>query len=118
MNPQERETIFRRWTAEHAGMIARGVRGFANDAADRDDLHQEMLLALWKAIPAFRSESKVSTFVYRVLHNTALTWLRRSQRSRLEPMFAPELIPDTPTDDGRVFDVLQRHIDSLGPIDR
>ncbi|HYD82514.1 MAG TPA: RNA polymerase sigma factor, partial [Opitutus sp.] len=49
-----------------------------------------LLLAMWRAVPAFRGGAQASTFVYRVAHNAALTW-RRSQKNyaaRLE-RFAP-----------------------------
>jgi len=43
---------------------------------------QEMLVCLWKALPAFRCESKESTFTYRVVNNCALTWVRGETRRR------------------------------------
>ena len=118
MKPQEREAIFRRWTADHTAMIARAVRGFAADSTDRDDLQQEMLLALWKAIPAFRHESKASTYIYRVLHNTALTWFRRSRKAHAEPMVAPDELMDTRTDANRLLGLIHDHIHALGAVDR
>ena len=43
---------------------------------------QEMLVCLWKALPAFRGDSKESTFTYRVVTNCALTWVRGEARRR------------------------------------
>lgn len=37
---------------------------------------QELLLAVWRAVPLFAGASKPSTFIYRVAHNAALTWRR------------------------------------------
>jgi RNA polymerase sigma-70 factor (ECF subfamily) len=47
----------------------------------RDDLLQEIRLALWKALPGFRGECSLRTFVYRVAHNRGLShvWRRRQQ---------------------------------------
>lgn len=85
MHESERERCFVEWTTAHAAIFHRVVNGFAQ-GADRDDLMQELLLATWKAIPAFREGSLPSTFLYRVTHNAALTWKRgeRSRRERLE----------------------------------
>ena len=85
MDESERERRFAAWTTAHAAILHRVVNGFAQ-GADRDDLMQEILLATWKAIPAFREGSLPSTFLYRVTHNAALTWKRgeRSRRERLE----------------------------------
>jgi RNA polymerase sigma-70 factor (ECF subfamily) len=46
----------------------------------REDLLQEVHLALWKALPGFRGECSLRTFVYRVAHNRGLThvWRRRT----------------------------------------
>ncbi len=79
MNRGEQESTFRMWIAQYQGVLVHLARGFAN-AADQDDLVQEMLLAVWHAVPAFRSESLPSTFIYRVAQNTALTWHRRAKR--------------------------------------
>jgi DNA-directed RNA polymerase specialized sigma24 family protein len=39
----------------------------------RDDLVQEIALAIWKAIPRFRGDSSERTWVYRIAHNVAIT---------------------------------------------
>jgi RNA polymerase sigma factor (sigma-70 family) len=78
----EREQIFGEWMAGHGAIVVRTARAFAR-GADRDDLEQELLVAIWRAIPAFRGGSSVATFLYRVAHNAALTW-KRSERSRRE----------------------------------
>lgn len=62
-------------------MLHHVANGFA-EGADRHDLMQELLLSVWKAIPAYRQESQASTFIYRVAHNTALMWKRRERNYR------------------------------------
>src|SRR5690606_24646160 len=57
------------------------ARAFAT-GADQHDLMQELLLALWRAAPAFRGEAAPSTFIFRVAHNRALTWRRSEARRR------------------------------------
>lgn len=74
-NREHRKT-FEEWVSSHAGILHHVVNGFAA-GDDRQDLMQELLLAVWKAVPAFRGESKVSTFLHRVTHNAALTWRRK-----------------------------------------
>lgn len=79
MDRREQEATFRRWIAQYQGVLVHLARGFAH-TADQDDLVQEMLLAVWHAVPVFRGESSPSTFIYRVAQNTALTWHRRAKR--------------------------------------
>jgi RNA polymerase sigma-70 factor (ECF subfamily) len=83
MTGQEQETTFRRWLEQHLGLILKVVRGCAESPQDQDDLFQDVLLQLWSSIPAFRGESRETTWIYRVAFNTALAW-RRSERRRRE----------------------------------
>jgi len=43
-------------------------------------LKQEILIQLWKAFPKFRNESKLSTWIYRIALNTAISNLRKEKR--------------------------------------
>ena len=47
----------------------------------REDLLQEIRLALWTALPKFRGDCSLRTFVYRIAHNRAMThlWRRKVQ---------------------------------------
>lgn len=62
---------------ENAPAIARMVASYARTSADRADLRQEIALALWTALPRFRAECSERTFVLRVAHNRALTFLSK-----------------------------------------
>ena len=76
---------FTDWLKEYGRIIHHAVNGFAA-GTDRDDLRQEVLLAVWKSIPSFREQAKASTYLYRVCHNAALLWSRteRNYRQRVE----------------------------------
>jgi RNA polymerase sigma factor (sigma-70 family) len=53
----------------------------ASYEADRElarDLAQEIFLALWRALPAFRGESSLRSFAARIAHNRAVTHVVRS----------------------------------------
>jgi RNA polymerase sigma factor (sigma-70 family) len=78
MTSSEQDACFERWMRDHVAILYRVANAFAL-GADRHDLMQELMLAVWKAVPQFRGESKPSTFLYRVSHHAALTW-KRSQR--------------------------------------
>jgi RNA polymerase sigma factor (sigma-70 family) len=57
--------------------LRRLAASYEANPAQREDLVQEMLLALLRALPRFRGESSERTFVYRVAQNRALTHLLR-----------------------------------------
>lgn len=62
--------------------------------ADAEDLFQEVALALWTALPNFRGESSERTWVYRVAHNTAISFVARQRKRReREPVQPPPAEP-------------------------
>ena len=81
--------MFRRWIGEHRGILLRIAGAFAG-ADDRDDLVQDMMVALWHAIPHFRGDASPATFIYRVAQNTALAWRRGQRRRPPHDSLAPE----------------------------
>jgi len=62
----------------HGPALWRVIASYAPVGAERDDLAQEVLLAVWKALPRFRGESSPRTFVLRIAHNRCLSasWQR------------------------------------------
>ena len=67
----------------HQRVLISIARSYAS-TADRDDLLQDMLLALWHALPGFEARSSETTFVYRVALNTALAWNRKERKHHRE----------------------------------
>ena len=72
------EQLYRRHHARVHGVIARLV---GQAGARAEDLVQEAFVRAWQALPAFRFESAVSTWLHRLAVNTALMELR-SRRGR------------------------------------
>lgn len=115
-----RDARFAGWMQEHLGVLHRISRAFA-EPADQRDLLQELMLAVWKAAPAFRGDSAASTFIWRVAHNRALTWVRREHGRRRRDAEAWREAALTPADGGEDADLLERlyvAIRRLGPLDR
>jgi RNA polymerase sigma-70 factor, ECF subfamily len=77
----EQDSLFGQWLDAHAAVLHHVANGFA-EGVDRHDLMQEVLLAVWRAIPAFRGGAQEGTFIYRVAHNAALTWKRTQKNYR------------------------------------
>jgi RNA polymerase sigma-70 factor, ECF subfamily len=79
---------FARLIESYAGPIRRLCAVYAADPADREDLFQDICLAIWRALPAFRGDASERTWLYRIAHNVALTWQTRTRRrqSRETPL--------------------------------
>lgn len=122
MDIAEQQQRFTGWLREHSAILHHVVNGFAA-GDDRNDLLQEVLLAVWKSIPAFRGQAKPTTYLYRVSHNAALLWTRteKNYRRRVEQFsasapseFAAE--PDSLTDErlAKIYAAIR----ALKPLDR
>jgi RNA polymerase sigma-70 factor (ECF subfamily) len=108
--------------ASHGDALHRIAHVYAGGDGEDEDLYQEILMEAWKALPSFRGDSSLSTWLYRVALNTALTWRRRSARRRnhraamtagIEPLGSPS-VPGAPQRSERA--ILRHFLDSLtGP---
>src|SRR5260370_36043942 len=75
------EHHFDRLVAANGLALTRLAASYTNTPSDRDDLLQEIAMALWQALPGFRGECSERTFLFRIAHNRAIAHLARS-RSR------------------------------------
>jgi RNA polymerase sigma-70 factor (ECF subfamily) len=92
MSERDDDTGVRRILREYGALLVRVAAGYADTAADRDDLVQEIVIALWRALPSFRGESSERTFVFRVAHNRGISYSLR--RRRFEPLPDAEGLTD------------------------
>lgn len=65
---------------KNQGIIHKVCNIYCDTDDDRRDLFQEIVAQLWKSYPTFRRESKVTTWMYRVALNTAITSFKKSKR--------------------------------------
>lgn len=124
--PKDYESQFRRWLDEHAGLLWKVVRSFTEGPPDCDDLLQEVLLQVWLSMPAFRADSKATTWLYRVALNTALAWKRRETKHRERRDGLPlaleivdrRAVPGAPPPDQEAIDRLYEAVRALAPTER
>jgi RNA polymerase sigma-70 factor (ECF subfamily) len=124
MPADARDELFATWMRDHLPILHHVVHAFAT-GADRHDLMQEIMLGLWRAAPAFQGDSRSSTFVYRVAHNTALLWHRTERRHRRRLAVAADIDWMARPDAGRNrsdtparLDALYAALRLLPPVDR
>lgn len=100
------ETQFLEAVKTSQGIIYKLVGLYANNAEERKDLYQEVLLQAWKAWPSFRGEAKFSTWLYRICLNTILTQKRKPQR--IDYLDSLEPIEHLATDQSSRLDDVER----------
>jgi RNA polymerase sigma-70 factor, ECF subfamily len=69
---------------QNQGIVHKICNLYFGNRLAREDYQQELIIQLWKAFPAFREESKFSTWMYRVCLNAAIDILRKE---KLQPRF-------------------------------
>jgi RNA polymerase sigma-70 factor (ECF subfamily) len=62
--------------------LRRVAAAYETDPSRREDLFQDICLAIWQALPRFRGESSERTFVFRIAHNRGLTHRSRHASPR------------------------------------
>jgi RNA polymerase sigma factor (sigma-70 family) len=64
---------FNRIMHEYGAALSRLAFGYEKVAGAREELTQDIALAIWQALPHFRGESSERTFIYRIAHNRGLS---------------------------------------------
>jgi len=85
---QALETQFAHILTEYGAAISRLAFSYEAVAGVREELVQEIALAIWQALAQFRGDCSERTFVYRIAHNRGLTHVSR-RRSPNQPLPIP-----------------------------
>jgi RNA polymerase sigma-70 factor (ECF subfamily) len=104
----------------HRGLIFKVCNIYCADREDRKDLFQEIVLQIWKSLGSFRNESALSTWMYRIALNTAITHLKKQKRS-VSPLSIEGIeIPDINDSDEKEESMKQLFaaIEQLNKIDK
>jgi RNA polymerase sigma-70 factor (ECF subfamily) len=75
--------------------IARIASAYEADAACREDLVQEILLAVHLALPRLQDEARLAPFVFRIAHNRCVTHVARAVREKRGLRATPPLAEPT-----------------------
>lgn len=67
--------------ADHLPMIRRIAAAHESNASAREDVVQDILCAVWRALPSFRGEGSLRGFIARVAANRAVTHVQRALKA-------------------------------------
>jgi RNA polymerase sigma-70 factor (ECF subfamily) len=62
-----------------SGKVMRLAYSILGNRALAEDLTQDVFVRVWRALPAYRGQSSVSTWIYSITRNTCLTALKRAR---------------------------------------
>jgi RNA polymerase sigma-70 factor (ECF subfamily) len=105
--------------------LDRLAAGYEADPEKRHDLRQEIHFQVWRSLGVFDGRCSLKTWVFRVAHNAAVSYVIRERRKN-EPLVSLEEVEETATIDDREPDIDQQRaleqlsglIRQLKPLDR
>ena len=99
---------FERIVADYGPLISRIAMSYEADPGLREDLTQQILLAVWQALPSYRGDSALKTFIARIAQNRAISYVAREVRQpRLAEM--PERVEaNDPSPEASAIDASER----------
>jgi RNA polymerase sigma-70 factor (ECF subfamily) len=113
---------FRVLVEQHQGQVRATVRSMLGAVPEADDVAQEVFIRLHQALPGFRGDAKLSTYLSRIAINLSLNELKKRKRKGRWLTFSrsdgPELqVEDTAARPERqdLHDTLQRAMQQLDP---
>lgn len=108
---------------EHKRILYKIAASYCRNPADRQDLVQEMVVALWTSFGRYDDRCRFSTWMYRIALNVAISFVRSEVRRTRHTVPARESVLEiaaasesaAPDDEFRLFQSLIQH---LGELDR
>ena len=75
-------TAFQKLVEHHKAFVYNTCYNFIGNHQQAEETAQDVFLQIYKSASAFRHQSKVSTWLYRIAVNRSLNVIRRNKRSR------------------------------------
>ena len=78
-NSGQRELAFNQIVKNYSERLYLHIRRFVYCHDDANDLIQEVFIKIWAALPSFRGDAQLFTWIYRIGTNEALNFLRKQK---------------------------------------
>jgi RNA polymerase sigma-70 factor (ECF subfamily) len=69
---------FHQLIEQHKGILFKIAKTYCKNEEDRQDLLQEMMIQVWKSLPKYSNTFAITTWLYRVCLNVAISFYRKS----------------------------------------
>ncbi|MES2797779.1 MAG: sigma-70 family RNA polymerase sigma factor [Bacteroidota bacterium] len=108
---------------ENKGILIKICNAYCSQKADKDDLAQEIVFNLWKSFETYRPHYKVSTWMYQIALNVAISFYRKEKRNLNFTAYSEELIVFENDGDNSLekegnLQILETFIQELNEIDK
>ena len=122
MSMDSKEALFLQTIEQNKGMLFKICRIYQDDAEDRNDLLQEIILQLLKVFDSYRGESKITSWMYRVALNTAIVFFKKQKRrpdsEQLHPGFDQPEDPSAAGEKEEQLALFYKAVQQLGKVEK
>jgi RNA polymerase sigma-70 factor (ECF subfamily) len=122
MNEKQQRQDFQNIIEQHKGIFYKIARAYCPNEDDRQDLIQEMMIQVWQSNHRYNGQFKISTWLYRISLNVAITFYRKNTTRANKHTLLDEQTEQIPTDDKtadeRQLVLLEKFISELKEIDK
>ncbi len=119
---ERQKKIFDDLMEQHKGILFKVARAYCPDPEDRQDLIQEMMIQIWQSIHKYNTQFKISTWLYRISLNVAISFYRKSSTRAKKYTELTEQIVEVPMEDTSdnelQLKLLEQFINELKEIDK
>lgn len=84
--------LLHKLVVDHADAVYRLALSVVRDSALAEDVAQDTMVKAWLALPSFRGDSSLRSWVMRIAHNTAISTLRTRRAAVTDPADLPERV--------------------------
>jgi RNA polymerase sigma factor (sigma-70 family) len=77
---------------ENKRLLYKIINCYCKDPDDRQDLEQEILIQIWKSLHTYNSSCKLSTWLYRIALNVAISHYRKDVKRKVNTLGIDENI--------------------------
>ena len=111
-NPDTRRAAFSRLVSAYQEQLYWQIRKLVINHDDSADVLQNTFIKIWQNLDNFRGDAKLSTWMYTVAHNEAITFLTKMQAEREVTLDDPEGYLQNQIEGDKFFDgdETQRHL--------
>ena len=76
------EAAFSKLVNSYQKMVVNTCFGLVHNTHDAEDIAQEVFIEVYRSVEKFRSDSRLSTWIYRIAVNKSLNYIRDNKKSR------------------------------------
>ena len=96
--------------SDYGPLISRIASSYEADPSLREDLTQQIFLAVWQALPSWRAESSLKTFIARVAQNRSISFVTKQVRQGPVAELPDRIEADAPNPEEQAMQINEREM--------